>query len=56
MDPPREIAIYLHRAGRTGRVEKKGSCVTFYNNKNVENLEKIESYLDIFIEKRGLPC
>lgn len=32
VDLPNNLEFYYHRAGRTGRFDKKGSCYTFYNN------------------------
>ena len=32
VDLPNNSEFYYHRAGRTGRFDKKGNCYTFYNN------------------------
>lgn len=32
IDLPNNLEFYYHRAGRTGRFDKKGKCFTFYNN------------------------
>ncbi len=32
VDLPNNLEFYYHRAGRTGRFDKKGKCFTFYNN------------------------
>ena len=32
VDLPNNLEFYDHRAGRTGRFNKKGNCYTFYNN------------------------
>ena len=32
VDLPNNLEFYYHRAGRTGRFDKKGNCYTFYNN------------------------
>lgn len=32
IDLPNNLEFYYHRAGRTGRFNKKGNCYTFYNN------------------------
>lgn len=32
VDLPNNLEFYYHRAGRTGRFNKKGNCYTFYNN------------------------
>lgn len=31
VDLPNNLEFYYHRAGRTGRFDKKGNCYTFYN-------------------------
>ncbi|GAM28085.1 hypothetical protein SAMD00019534_112610 [Acytostelium subglobosum LB1] len=33
-DLPTDIDVYVHRIGRTGRAGKKGSAISFYNEKN----------------------
>ena len=33
-DCPKEIQDYVHRIGRTGRVGRNGTAITFYNNRN----------------------
>ena len=32
VDLPNNLEFYYHRAGRTGRFDKKGNCYTFYSN------------------------
>ena len=32
VDLPNNLEFYYHRAGRTGRFDKKGNCYTFYDN------------------------
>jgi len=34
IDLPSNLDFYYHRAGRTGRFDKKGNCYTFYNNEH----------------------
>ena len=36
VDFPNNLEFYYHRAGRTGRFNKKGNCYTFYNNDKTE--------------------
>ncbi|MFO0131722.1 MAG: helicase-related protein [bacterium] len=33
LDPPKDVDSYIHRAGRTARAGKTGTCITFYTNK-----------------------
>ena len=35
VDLPNNLEFYYHRAGRTGRFNKKGNCYTFYNNDKI---------------------
>jgi len=34
LEPPTNVDDYIHRAGRTARAGKSGTCVTFYDKKN----------------------
>lgn len=40
---PNNIEYYLHRAGRTGRFDKKGCSYVFYDEDDTEKLEKLLS-------------
>lgn len=55
MDPPKEIDSYVHRAGRTARAGKNGACITFYNNKQVGLLDRIEKKCKITLKRIGTP-
>lgn len=33
LEPPKDVETYIHRAGRTARAGKEGTCITLYNNK-----------------------
>jgi len=52
-DVPRTSDDYIHRIGRTGRYDKKGSAVTFVNKKDYNQFREILLELDNWIEKRG---
>lgn len=43
IDLPNNLEFYYHRAGRTGRFDKKGNCYTFYSNDNVSKPLKLIS-------------
>ena len=30
LEPPKDVETYIHRAGRTGRAGRSGTCVIFY--------------------------
>lgn len=34
LEPPKEVETYIHRSGRTARAGAKGTCITFYDQKN----------------------
>ena len=36
LEPPSEIETYIHRSGRTARVNNEGTCITFFNKKKNE--------------------
>ena len=36
IQPPQEIEAYIHRAGRTARAGKSGTCITFFNRSNMK--------------------
>jgi ATP-dependent RNA helicase DDX21 len=55
LEPPKDTESYIHRSGRTARAGKSGTCITFYNRKNYEFLEKIEDLAGIKMEKVGVP-
>ena len=33
IEPPKEVETYIHRAGRTARAGKSGTCITFFMKK-----------------------
>jgi len=49
---PSDSDVYLHRAGRTGRMGKSGLCVTIASLDEVYKLKRIQKSLDIKIVKR----
>jgi ATP-dependent RNA helicase DDX21 len=42
LDPPKDVENYIHRAGRTARAGRTGTCVTFYTKKQNALLDSIE--------------
>jgi len=34
VEPPKEVETYIHRAGRTARAGRTGTCITFYGKKH----------------------
>jgi ATP-dependent RNA helicase DDX21 len=55
LEPPKDTESYIHRSGRTARMGKSGVCITFYNNRNMEFLERIEQLAGIKFDKIGIP-
>lgn len=41
MNPPLNTEEYIHRAGRTGRAGKSGTCLTFYDRSKSRLIYKI---------------
>ncbi len=38
LSPPENPEPYIHRSGRTGRAGKEGINITFFNQKNIDDL------------------
>lgn len=55
LEPPKDTESYIHRSGRTARAGKSGICVTFFNQKNQEFLDRIEQVAGIKMERVGIP-
>lgn len=41
LDLPKDLDYYFHRAGRTGRNNKKGDSYVFYNDDDLANIKKL---------------
>lgn len=54
-DVPEVPENYVHRIGRTGRVDKKGISITFVTEKEKEQLEAIEAVMKYKIPELDLP-
>lgn len=52
---PMENESYVHRIGRTGRVENKGVAITFASPRELRFLQDIEDYIQYKIPRRGFP-
>ncbi len=52
---PSDVETYVHRSGRTGRAGKKGSVLSFVSIKEEFFLDKLESDLDLEVERYGMP-
>jgi len=54
-EPPRDHETYIHRAGRTGRAGKSGTCVTFFTPREVHTMKHLESKTGIKFQRIGTP-
>ncbi len=55
LDTPEYPENYMHRIGRTGRAEKRGQAILFSTPVEKENLEKIESLMNMKIPMNRIP-
>lgn len=55
-DVPGDAADYVHRIGRTARAEAEGEAVTFINEDDQENFQKIEQLIEKVIRKVPMPA
>ncbi|MEL4308337.1 DEAD/DEAH box helicase [Joostella sp. CR20] len=54
-DVPTFPENYMHRIGRTGRAEEKGSAILFYTEKEAENKVTIEELMKMEIPEKAFP-
>ncbi|KAL6069945.1 Nucleolar RNA helicase 2 [Balamuthia mandrillaris] len=54
-EPPRDIETYIHRSGRTGRAGRSGSCITFFANRSIFMLSRLERAIGTKFERIGTP-
>ncbi|MBK8497949.1 MAG: DEAD/DEAH box helicase [Flavobacteriales bacterium] len=54
-DVPRDPEDYVHRVGRTARAAKKGTAITFVNEKEMREFGRIESLIGYEVKKMPLP-
>jgi superfamily II DNA/RNA helicase len=55
LEPPKDTESYIHRSGRTARAGGSGTCVTLFNQKNVEFLERTEESAGITMDRIEVP-
>ena len=55
LDPPKDTESYIHRSGRTARAGRAGTCITFYNNRSEEFVDRIEDLAGVKLERVGIP-
>ncbi len=54
-DIPEEPENYIHRIGRTGRADRKGTSISFFTEEEAEYLSEIEILMNTEIEVFDLP-
>jgi len=52
---PRELEVYTHRIGRTGRAGEKGQACSLFQVSEQFRVDQLEAYLDTQIRPTGLP-
>ncbi len=52
---PEDPAVYLHRTGRTGRIGKKGTAISFMGGKEISTRKVLVGKYQIQFEERVLP-
>jgi ATP-dependent RNA helicase DeaD len=52
---PEDPAVYLHRSGRTGRIGKKGICISLVGGAELHTRKILERQYEIEFEYRPLP-
>jgi ATP-dependent RNA helicase DeaD len=52
---PEDPAVYLHRTGRTGRIGKKGTAISFMGGKELATRKALIGKYKIRFEERALP-
>ncbi|WKZ67259.1 MAG: DEAD/DEAH box helicase [Flavobacteriales bacterium] len=54
-DVPRDPEDYVHRVGRTARAARKGTAITFVNEKEMREFGRIEALIGYEVRKMPLP-
>jgi ATP-dependent RNA helicase DDX21 len=54
-EPPERCEDYIHRSGRTGRANKKGTCITFFTPKQLYYIQNIETRAKVKLVRVPVP-
>lgn len=54
-DVPRDPEDYVHRVGRTARAARKGTAITFVNEREMREFGRIESLIGYEVKKMPMP-
>jgi len=55
VEPPKDAETYIHRAGRTARAGKSGTCITFWTMKHKFQIQSIANKAGINFTQIGIP-
>jgi len=54
-DVPKDPEDYVHRVGRTARAQRKGTAITFVNEKEMREFGRIEALIGYEVKKQPMP-
>jgi ATP-dependent RNA helicase DDX21 len=54
-EPPKEVDSYIHRAGRTARAGRSGTCITLFTSYTEGLIQRIEQKAKIKFKRIGAP-
>jgi len=52
---PQDFETYIHRIGRTGRVNSVGEAISIVNGKEIKKLKELEKFINVIIEEEIMP-
>jgi ATP-dependent RNA helicase DDX21 len=55
VEPPKDAETYIHRAGRTARAGRAGTCITFWTMKHKQTLNMISHRAGVQFHPIGIP-
>jgi superfamily II DNA/RNA helicase len=55
-DVPKDPEDYVHRVGRTARAQRKGTAITFVNEKEMREFGRIEALIGYEVKKMPMPA
>jgi len=55
VEPPKDVETYIHRAGRTARAGRAGTCITFWTMKHKFALNAISHKAGVNFNAIGIP-
>jgi ATP-dependent RNA helicase DeaD len=54
-EPPLDTELYIHRTGRTGRVDRMGRAITIVAGRDIHTIRKLESKYGIKLSRQDTP-